>query len=318
MREGSILPTSAVMLAMFAVACVPDGPGPSPAPVVDAGADAAFDSAPARRCDPAKGFDPPQPQSDIVLPAASILGGLTFTGDELTAYFASDAPRPVTGTRPLDIFFVKRASKSTQFGVPALVGSGVSLADAVEPHAMPTNDGKQLYFARFGATGGIFKSTVTADGFAAPQLVLGNKADGYAFTPWIRADQTAMYYSAGDPTFQFSYLYKKQLNPLALGTALTELNQDGKHQQFPILSGDEKRIYFASNRTDSIDDSVDIWTATRPNAGDQFSGLVRVESLSTAGDEFPTWLSEDTCVLAVTRASKSKGDYQLFIAKKPL
>src|SRR5262249_48335846 len=67
----------------------------------------------------------------------------------------------------------------------------------------------------------------------------------------------------------------------------------------PVVTPDDRTIYFASDRTDGghTQGALDIWMATRSDAGDIFSGAVDVTEVNSASYEWPTFVTPDGCSL---------------------
>jgi hypothetical protein len=79
--------------------------------------------------------------------------------------------------------------------------------------------------------------------------------------------------------------------------AIVELNSSGFETQ-PILTSDEKVVYFTSNRDGG---NFDVWRASRPDRAQPFGAPVRVPLASSTLIDTPTWVSHDDCELWIAR-----------------
>lgn len=95
-----------------------------------------------------------------------------------------------------------------------------------------------------------------------------------------------------------------------LGTvqALYELDTDSESERAPVLTPDERQIYFArTNKT--LGGRYEISTASRATSADAFSDVHVVSELSVGSIQHPTD-QPDGCVLYLMR------DYDLYVARK--
>jgi hypothetical protein len=90
------------------------------------------------------------------------------------------------------------------------------------------------------------------------------------------------------------------------------------NEMSPVLSADELTIYFARTAAYSANPAK-IFVATRAAIGDSFGTATAVPELdSGTTDNFPTYLTEDGCVLYMARAPAVGTGPDLFVAKRPL
>lgn len=81
----------------------------------------------------------------------------------------------------------------------------------------------------------------------------------------------------------------------------------------PVVSKDERTLYFASTRTDGTSKGKgDIWVSTRSNREEEFGLPHAVDELNTASaGEQPIWVSSDGCDIVILR------DQSLAMARRP-
>jgi hypothetical protein len=83
---------------------------------------------------------------------------------------------------------------------------------------------------------------------------------------------------------------------------LVGINIVGANEKFPVVTGDGRRLYFASDRDKGAKNTgYDVFTATRPSMGGAFTDVTPVAELNTAFDEYPTWVSADGCKMLLMR-----------------
>ena len=67
-------------------------------------------------------------------------------------------------------------------------------------------------------------------------------------------------------------------------------------ESFPVVTPDELTLYFSSNRANGAG-LQDIYVARRASVSDNFGAPVNLAELNTGTNDFPTWISDDGCVL---------------------
>ena len=82
---------------------------------------------------------------------------------------------------------------------------------------------------------------------------------------------------------------------------------------YPVVSTDERLVYFASNRGDG--GTFQIYTSTRATASATWSTPSLVTELASFGNALPAWISPDACRLYLS--SDQGGDYDMYVATKP-
>ena len=98
------------------------------------------------------------------------------------------------------------------------------------------------------------------------------------------------------------------------------MSTTGSGETYPILSGDEKTIFFASNATASVNpkQGTNIWVAHFSSTTNAFGNAQQVDELSTDEDEVPTWISPDGCRMLIARTSSTAGKKRdVWLAAKP-
>ncbi|HUS30433.1 MAG TPA: hypothetical protein VMZ53_18115 [Kofleriaceae bacterium] len=284
------------------------------APAVDSKViDAAPDTT-GPRCDPTKAFANLAPLANVNSASSELWGRMS--ADELTLYFGSNR---AGGAGGYDIYTATRSSTTADFGSPTQVASLATAGDDRSP--MPTANGLGMYFSRSPAG----QPTVT-DFYLATRTSTSTDFTQSALVPELNSgsEETELYLTEGENVMYFvstrtpSQSYDiwratKQTNgvwgQLEIVTAASGASIEG----FPIGSEDGKALYFGSNRTGGS-----LWQVTRPTAGGSFGAASVVTELETSDDEAPGWLSKDGCVIVFHRNGTGLGQYDLWMAKRPL
>ncbi len=321
-------------VAIFGVTgCVGDSPeqNPQDAATVDAVAsDAVANDATADVSIDAVDAGPPGPcdlQKDFGAPA--LVSGVngssedefpTLTDDELTIYFASN--RSPGGGASFDIWTASRATKNDPFGAPTIVEvqttSGINTSSD-ERGPTITGDGRKLFFhsSRSGKYGlYVTERPNTSSAFVAPQAIAElnlrliqsapNSRDGTRLA-FVSYDGDPIPADAGTPLHEATRVGNVFTGDRMKGTDFT------LSDNFPVLSADGLRLFFASNRpAPSI---PDVFTATRPSLGQPFGAATRVDGVSSSGQDFPSHVSPDGCRLYLW--SDRVGAFKIFVATRP-
>jgi hypothetical protein len=239
-----------------------------------------------------------------------------LSSDERTAVLVRDRD---DGLNYLDIVIVRRQETSQPFGPPEPIANVNSTADEVGVSLAA--DGSSLYlesnrtgtyrihFARRPSASGLFSSPTPVD------VMLGSTfADG---GPYVTPSGDGLYFHA----------FTSLTSDLFRGTRVTDVQFDVTllaalnstfNDAYPVVSPDERTIYFSSTRMDGgARGGEDIWMATRASTEDHFAGPSNLATLNTAADERPSWISEDGCRLYFDRGGSAGGPAtEIYVAER--
>jgi hypothetical protein len=218
------------------------------------------------------------------------------------------------------LYSATRADLDSQFGTPLedeLLATASDWFIQSQGDDVPaiSSDGLVLY-ADFGGRAQNYiwstsRESVSAE-FDAP-VQEESLSDTTRFSPFISHSGQTLYF------IQESHLYFARKEASVFGTPqpLTSLTSPS-NQLHPVLSADERTIFFSSYRTDgSAKGRADTWTSTRKDVEDDFDAPHGVDELNSAEDEQPIWLSEDGCEIWLSRSIENVGA-RLMAARRPL
>jgi len=297
-----------------------DAGGPGPA--ADAGADATPDFADADAggdgdasiaCAATDPFGAPALIAELESTGAE--GGFRLLDDELTGFFWSTRPG---GQGKSYLYVTTRPDRASPFGAITLLDNVNTATLQVDPTVVASG----LYLAfrseREGGVGGY-------DLYSAARGSLDASFDGVTLLsaldsveddvqPFLRADGAEIYFAsnrAGDYDLYRSTVTAGVYTPPA---PVAELNTSGFDDGDPVVSADDKTVFFSSTRPGGAGAS-DVWTATRADPGAPFGPAVNVAVLNTAAFEDPTWLSVDGCRLYLSRQDDA-GRAHIYVASR--
>jgi hypothetical protein len=255
--------------------------------------------------------------------------GLHLANGGLTAYFASNRRNPgslLSVPTSGDIFVTRRATTNEPFGVAEPL-EGFAVPDVGEIRPTETENGKVLFFARWNLAGdrAIWRAERSDRDapYGAPVRIdiPGVTAAG---SPFVLPDGSALYFTAasavdaGGKTPDLD-LYRAAIVGGVVQTPepLAQLNTVGTSPEFwdegPVVSADERVIYFTATRPGGAQN--DIWMATRADRADAFGPPKLVDSLSTTGLDYISWVSADNCT-AYTYTTFSVASFRIYRAEK--
>lgn len=276
---------------------------------VDAGPDApAADTSP-RACDTDSLFQTPSPVDSIN--DALDTGGARLTSDELTVYFSSARG----GTE--DLYVATRASTTAPFGTPQRIEK-LSTTMLVEDYPSISTDRRFLFFSQaqplVAGSYNLFFSTIDDAGTFAAASALGETTAFHDLAPFVASNGDVYFTSDARTGFSFD-IYRLQRKANAFDFEPRELLATVSSEQSDsaaVLSADLLTMYLASNRPGSKEE--DIWVAHRQTPSGDFGAPERVENVSSATADVPSWLSPDNCRLYLT--SKRGGPRKVYVAAR--
>jgi hypothetical protein len=255
------------------------------------------------RCTPTKPFDTPAP---LALDADTETKSAIMTRDELEIFYLRG-----TGT-PFQLRHAIRKSRDDAWSTVEAV------SEALSPPAVMlgslTLGGKKLHYWTLDA-----QSKGAPNWASRPKALAGGFSNGTKIAGVDRllsvteADEGAYWTSSNDVdgggaesrvhrgTLQGNLIFSDFIVPNIHVTP--NLDSD------VVISFDELRIYFTSNRTEA---GGDILRAQRTSRAEEFGPAVQVPELATDTVDRASWTSDDDCVLLMTRAR------HVLIAKRPL
>jgi hypothetical protein len=190
----------------------------------------------------------------------------------------------------------------------------------------PSGDGALLRFTSDrldGSAGGfdLWQATGGPLSFGSPtDLVSVNTVAG-EFQPYATPADLDLYF-ASDRLGAGSVDLYHATRQLVAGTFLLEqtpsfamVNSAAKEQD-AVISVDQLRLYFSSNREDAGPFSH-VYTATRNSVSVGFSAATPVTELTSLADDRPSWLSDDGCRLYLS-SSRSITNTDIYVASKPM
>jgi len=279
---------------------VPDGSGPidTGLPPDASGADGGVG------CAPEDVFTSMSPVDGLSTSAFEAMA--TFSEDELVAYLALGS----------ELAQASRAKKGLGFSGRTLVTALNSPADETRPSL--TADGLTLYFStnrtpsnnydiyvsRRDSAAEVFASTSPVDGLSSTQF----EADAYVT---VNGDLYFVMKNPSPPTDRRIVVARRTMTGAFAGpSVIAELDEPSSDQGWPVITRDERTIYFSSD----VDGNDDIWMATRASASGTFGAPRAVEELNTSTMDVPNWISADGCRLYYS--SDRGGTSDIWIASR--
>jgi hypothetical protein len=255
-------------------------------------------------CDPQKAFGVPAAfPAAIDGPKTNEFAG--FLSSARTLYLASDrdGPTQIYGS-------TRQLPAGDKWSTPALVTElSANGVDARNPN-LSRNELTIYFDSKRAGTAAIYaaKRASTTEPFGLPTLIT---LDGsrYNLQPWIT--KSALYFASQAPAGKLSIWFAtSSATGFAAPVEVDELNSKGEVQS-PVLTDDELTIFFSAPGTAG---DLDIFTATRTKASDSFSGITRVDALSTIYNDYLTWVSANGCAVIAETFVQNKAD--LFYATR--
>jgi Tol biopolymer transport system component len=260
---------------------------------------------PPPRCDPKKPFGEPVPVEGINTLANEEMARLS--PDELTIYFSCTPPGDAglpgyalcVSTRPaVDKAFdppvlLKGVNGDGLESSPTVTADGSTLVYVDNPDG--GNDHEELYIATRSDAGPDF-------GPGAPLDVLNSMATDYS--PYLLPGGDVIYFISRRSGGYFIYRAQKGgggfMPPVSIGFP------GGEYA--PVVTADELTIYYMA--------SDDIYVRERPHKNMSFGTASVVLELNSMWKDWPSWVSEDGCVIYLS--SLRSGNRDIYRAARPL
>jgi hypothetical protein len=268
----------------------------------------------APRCDATKPFAAAVPVANINSPANEQAARLS--SDELTIYFASDRGGGAGG---FDLYTATRSSRDADFSAPTRI---ISLASAgTEGSPTPTADGLGLILDRApmasptSVTLYMATRTSTSADWSATTAMTSVDGSSDAMSGYLTEGGNVLYFvSTRSGNYDIFVATKQGDGTYGAVSAVVPVDVSNTIDATPVGSQDGTMLYFSSNRSGG-----DVWLATRSSPGGTFGTPVPATDLESADADYPTWLSDDRCVMYLFRNGTSGlGGFDLWVAKKPL
>ena len=282
--------------------------GQTGSPSAGAGGDASGD-VPLYRCDTTKPFAAP-----LLIPAlaSNRVYDATITWDGLVLMIWGDKQLP-------HLLSSTRGSLDSEFGPPTtdprLQLAGDWLIQAQSPDVPTfTGDGLTL-FAEYGGESALSvysaKRVSLGDSFDVPQVAEDLKEFRFWY-PSISYDAQTLYGLGEENSNPRIVQLKKVAGRFTKPVPIVATNSPDAVSK-PVVSKDERMLYFASTRTDgTAKGNGDIWVSTRSSRDEEFGSPHAVDELNTAADsEQPIWVSSDGCDIVILR------NQSLAMARRP-
>jgi hypothetical protein len=237
----------------------------------------------------------------------SVVAGLDQE-NHYSVHLSSDELRAYVSINPAVIALRARGATSGTF--LGVVDSGmfatVNTAGGAEQFARLSDDERSMVFQR--GINGIF-STTRANAsapFGTPTLLVG----GGAYEPYVVPG--VVYYRTGGEIFR---------RPIGAGSPQSVYSAVGGETILaPVVSRDERTMYFASNRQadGGLGSTAHVWRATRPSTTSVFDavGATWIAELSSNGFDEPMWLSPDNCRLYFRSSRVADPSYWIYVATR--
>jgi WD40-like Beta Propeller Repeat len=265
-------------------------------------------------------FGEPEPVSGLGLGVTSF--GPAPSADGRSLYFSA-----LTATE--DIFVATRSARTNDFSIATLV-AGVNAGDTEEGTPFISADNRSLYFFstrpdpnapgdrdlwvahRPLSIDAVSTGPSNAGPFSAPSLVADVNTAELEHLPRLTPDGlTLMFVSGRDSPNLSSNIWQARREsldePFDEASELPGVNSNARDEGF-WLSADSLTVFFASNRL--VQEDMDIWVATRPDASSAFGEAENLDVVNTSGLELDPALTLDGFELFF--ASDRSGTMQLY------
>jgi hypothetical protein len=268
-------------------------------------------------CDPAKAFTSVQPIVEVNTPEDETAAHLST--DELTVYIS----------RGNALAVYQRGTKTEAFKG----GAGLNINDGNSNSVRVTDDTLRAFFAAnlgggVNATRLVTKARPTTTDLFADQsnrVIAFGTADGLdELDPWPSPDEKTLYFASdrGGAGKHELWVTRKDAqgawsDPTKLGGISGGVAAPASDRR-PVLSADQKAIYFTTFRPPATPGKGAIWVGhANAIAKDAFTVAAAVGVEAAGFNSHPSWLSTDSCRLYfVSDRAGGKGMGDLWVASK--
>jgi Tol biopolymer transport system component len=253
-------------------------------------------------CNPTGAFLAPIPFPAPINSTAEEFAGFLIN-ERLAIVFASS--RRVTSS----LFAATRPTTSDPWE-NALEIAALSTGGDTDSNPCFSRDLLTLYFnSRRGGDQAIWSATrASADSSTFTTVTKVNDIDTSADErdPWINGAGDHLYFASTrvPPGRNHLFVVVAKSGGWNAPTNMAVLNEAQADDQSPVLTKDERTIFFASDRAAA--GNHDIYTSTRTGGDATFDPPIMVSELSTTDDEYPTWISENGCAMVLERKTGGK------------
>ena len=227
-------------------------------------------------CNPAADFGAPVAIAE--LNTTDFETAVAFSADERTAYFV----------RAGNIYQATRATVADKFsGIGILAGANQDGTIALNI----TRDEQLIYTtSTIGGNQEFYYSTNSGTGFSAPQKVLGATSTFFGSTPYVNKLKSYLYYSRpsipdGGGSLR-EHIFGAKLSTTSVWSfseVVPEL-ASGTGDTSPVLSADDKTLFFASQRSGA---NYDVFVSTRGTSAQVWGSPIVVSPVSTVENDYP-------------------------------
>jgi hypothetical protein len=286
------------------------------------------------------GGEPPAPSCDLSKPfgAASPVPGLDgldiysarLSADERTAFLA------LAGGGGADLAVASRGSTSDPFVIGAPIAELNTAVDEYWP--APSADHEMIFFESSRALApddaGVFANDLpriwsatrpSADAGFGPAVIPGVfRTDGGAeAAPFLHSGGRSLYFaSMARGGAGFFDLFVADITDFGVVTGVRPIStaNSAVSENMPVVSDDERALFFARPDLGDDDSRRNIWVVGRSKAKGDFGVAQPVVELETPWDEFPSSISRDACRLYFVSNRPVEGveRYRVWVAAKPM
>jgi Tol biopolymer transport system component len=254
-----------------------------------------------------------------------------FSPDETTAFVVIGVPPVQT-----DIFAAVRQNIREPLRV---IGPVANVNEPLSTEFWPTisADAKQLFFessrAKQPDDAGVYQvgqpriwstsRTTPLGDFERPRLQQLFNVQGDEAAPYLHPSGRSLYFASNGRGGKGRFdIFVADINPLGVVTEVR--NVEGANstatENAPVVSLDERFLYH-NRPSDGINTNEnDIFVARRSTAADGFGRSVRVPELSSAFDDYPSWVAPDHCRIYLTsnrpNTGTTAGNFRLWVAER--